>query len=73
MSDHNATMRIDGPDGYWSPDEPPSRGQLAAIAGLALTLLGEPPPRSRLDATALIVQLRGAVLEQTPSNGSDPF
>lgn len=47
-----------GPDGYWSEDHPPSRGQYRTLAVLALELLGVPEPGSRLDASVAIARLR---------------
>ncbi len=51
-----------GPDGLWSEDLPPSRGQLATIAALALELLGVDQPAHRLDASITITRLRHAQL-----------
>lgn len=53
-----STLIDDGPDGYWSPDLPPSRGQMAAIAVAACRLLDIPEPRSRLEASEILVRLR---------------
>lgn len=48
----------DGPDQYWSPDLPPSRGQMRAITIAACRVLDIEPPTSRLAATEVLVRLR---------------
>lgn len=56
----------DGPDGYFSETEPPSRGQYRAIAVAALRLLGVDEPTSRLEASSALVRIRLAI-----KNGED--
>jgi hypothetical protein len=60
------SKQIDGPDEYWSPHLPPSRGQWKDIAQVACQLLGIPIPASRLDATTTQVRLRHALTENKP-------
>lgn len=57
MSDE---VRLDGPDGYWSEAELPSRGQMRSIAIQACKLLDVPAPASRLDATVILARLVAA-------------
>lgn len=60
---------FEGPDQYWSPDLPASRGQLATIAVQACRLLGMPAPDSRLEASIAIARLHAAIAE---SSGTPP-
>lgn len=55
-----------GPHGYFSEDADPSRGQWQAIAQLALELLGEPPPATRLAASQTIGTLRASLDPGSP-------
>lgn len=64
-----ASSQIEGPDGYWSDQLPPSRGQWKDIALVACELLGIPKPESRLDATVAMVRLRAAVTDKIPQGG----
>jgi hypothetical protein len=63
------SSHIEGPDGYWSEELPPSRGQYKDIALVALELLGIAKPESRLDATVAMVRLRAAVTDKVPQGG----
>jgi hypothetical protein len=56
---------IDGPDGMFSPDRPPSRGMYRSIAIASLELLGIEPPQTQLDATEALVRLRLALRDGT--------
>ena len=58
------TLIDDGPDRYWSTELPPSRGQMAAIAVAACRLLDIPEPRTRLEASEVLVRLRLANAER---------
>lgn len=58
-----ARKSIDGPDQYWSDELKPSRGQIRDIALLSMRLLGLEIPRTRLEATVMMVRLRAAVSE----------
>lgn len=60
-----------GPDGYWSEEHPPSPTQLSTIATLAVQLLGERPPTSRLEASILISRLHQAVADQPTPTAQD--
>lgn len=53
---------VTGPDRYWDDSIPPSRGQCADIAKMWCELAGIPWPKSRFEATTLMVRLRHAVL-----------
>lgn len=58
------TLVDDGPDQYWSTELPPSRGQMRAIAVAACRLLDLPEPKSRLEASEILVRLRLANAER---------
>lgn len=57
-----------GPASYFSDTLPASRGQWQSIAVLALELLGEPQPKTRLDASRLIGTLRAGLEQPLPSS-----
>jgi hypothetical protein len=51
----------DGPDGMFSTEAPPSRGQWQTIAQLALQALDLKVPTTRLGATIQTARLRAAI------------
>lgn len=62
----------DGPHNYWSEDALPSRGQWKTIAELALELLDEQQPRTRLAASLQIGALRHALEQPSPPSTARP-
>lgn len=56
----------DGPHNYWREDVPPSRGQWQTIAELALELLGDRVPQTRLEGSLAIGTLRAALEQPSP-------
>lgn len=59
-----------GPDGYWSTEKEPSRGQMAEIARVALDVLRIKRPTNRLEATVVLARLTETVASQRASSSS---
>lgn len=64
MPDRPLKDALHGPDRYWSPTDPPSRGQIATLAALGLTLLDMELPETRQGASTAIVRLQAALAEK---------
>lgn len=53
--------RREGPDAMFAHDRPPTRGQWASIAALALEALDVKVPESRFEASVAIARLHAAL------------
>lgn len=58
-----ATPTTAGPDGLWSDELEPSRGQNATLVGLFCDLIGTDRPTTRKDASILISRLHACLAD----------